>query len=70
MGTSLLKDITYNTYVSEPKEGETGILRNPLVANKELRQVMHLGCQTVWESFEINLKKNRHKCDFMGYRKN
>ena len=49
MGTSLLKDITYNTYVSEPKEGETGILRNPLVANKELRQVMHLGCQTVWE---------------------
>jgi len=69
MGTSLLKDITYCTYVSEPKEGETGILRNPLVANKELRQVMHLGCQTVWESFEINLKKNRHKCDFMGYRK-
>lgn len=69
MGTSLLKDITYCTYVSEPKEGETGILRNPLVANKELRQVMHLGCQTVWESFEINLKNNRHKCDFMGYRK-
>ena len=69
MGTSLLKDITYCSYISEPKEGETGILRNPLVANKELRQVMHLGCQTVWESFEINLKKNRHKCDFMGYRK-
>jgi len=69
MGASLLKNITYGTYVSEPKPGETGILRNPNVANKELREDMHLGCKTVWDSFEINLKKNRHKNNFIGYRK-
>ena len=42
MGASLLKNITYGTYVSEPKEGETGVLRNPNVAKKELRETMHL----------------------------
>ena len=69
MGASLLKNITYGTYVSEPKKGETGVLRNPNVVNKELRETMHLGCETVWDSFEINLKKNRHKNNFIGYRK-
>ena len=69
MGASLLKNITYGTYVSEPKEGETGILRNPNVANKELRTTMHLGCETVWDAFEINLKNNKQKRDFLGYRK-
>ena len=57
MGASLLKDITYGTYVSEPKKGETRIMRNPNYAKKELRETMHLGCETVWDSFEINLKK-------------
>ena len=69
MGASLLKNITYGTYVSEPKKGETGVLRNPNVVNKPLRETMHLGCETVWDSFEINLKKNRHKNNFLGYRK-
>ena len=69
MGASFLKNITYNKFISEPKKGETGILRNPFVANKELRTVMHLGCETVWESFEINLKQGRQKDDFIGYRK-
>ena len=69
MGASLLKNVTYGTYVSEPKPGETGILRNPNVANTELRTTHHLGCETVWDSFEINLKKNRHKRNFIGYRK-
>ena len=69
MGASLLKNITYGTFVSEPKAGETGIIRNPYVARSELRETMHLGCETVWDSFEINLKKNRHKEDFIGYRK-
>ena len=69
MGASLLKNITYGTYISEPKKGETGILRNPYVTNSELRTTMHLGCETVWESFEINLKNNYHKRDFIGYRK-
>ena len=69
MGASLLKNITYGTYVSEPKKGETGVLRNPNVANKDLRETMHLGCETVWDSFEINLIKKRHKNNFLGYRK-
>ena len=69
MGASLLKNVTYGTYVSEPKPGETGILRNPNVANTELRETHHLGCETVWDSFEINLIKNRHKNNFIGYRK-
>ena len=71
MGASLLKNITYGTYITEPKKGETGILRNPNVAKSELRTTMHLGCETVWECFEINLKKkdNFAKKDFIGYRK-
>ena len=69
MGASLLKNITYGTYVNQPKEGETGILRNPNVVNTQLLETMHLGCETVWDSFEINLLKNRHKRNFIGYRK-
>ena len=69
MGASLLKNITYGEYISEPKENETGILRNPNYAKKDLLETMHLDCETVWDSFEINLKKNRHKFNFLGYRK-
>jgi long-chain acyl-CoA synthetase len=69
MGASLLKNVQYATYVSEPKEGETAILRNPMYAKGELSQTMAYGCETVLESFEINLKKHRHKNNFLGYRK-
>ena len=69
MGASIKKNITYGTYITPPRPGETGILRNPNVANTELRETHHLGCKTVWESFEINLTKNRHKNNFIGYRK-
>ena len=69
MGANLLKNVTYGTYISNPQPGETGILRNPNVANTELRETHHLGCKTVWESFEINLIKKRHKNNFIGYRK-
>ena len=69
MGASLLKNITYGTYVNQPKEGETGILRNPNRVNTQLLETMHLGCETVWDSFEINLTKKRHKNNFIGYRK-
>ena len=69
MGASLLKNVQYATYISDPKEGETGILRHPLYAKGDLSQKMAYGCETVLESFEINLKKNRHKCNFLGYRK-
>ena len=69
MGASLLKNVQYSTYISDPKEGESGILRHPLYAKKELSQKMAYGCETVLESFELNLKRNRHKCNFLGYRK-
>ena len=69
MGASFLKNVTYATYIGEPKEGETAILRNPDVAKGELTQVMQFGCKTILESFERNLKFNRHKCNFIGYRK-
>jgi hypothetical protein len=44
-------------------------LRNKDIAYCELTQKMKYGCETVFESFEIDLKKNRHKCNFLGYRK-
>ena len=69
MGASLLKNIKYSEFVGEPKKGETAILRNPDVAKSELSQTMQFGCKTVLESFEINLKKNRHKSNFIGHMK-
>ena len=69
MGASLLKNITYATYIGQQKEGETAILRNPDVANGELTETMQFGCETVLQSFERNLKFNRHKCNFIGFRK-
>ena len=65
----MLKHVHYGTFIGEPKEGETAILRNPMYANRELSQTMAYGCKTILESFEINLKLNRHKCNFLGYRK-
>ena len=69
MGNSQLPKIEYCRYISEPqKEGETGILRNP-ETEKGLHEVMHLGCKTMWDAFEINLKNGRGKNEFLGYRK-
>ena len=51
MGASLLKNVSYGAYITQNKTGETGVLRNPNVAKTELRETMHLGCKTVWESF-------------------
>ena len=64
-----MKNVTYGTYISNPKPDETGILRNPNVANTELREAHHFGCRTVWEAFEINFKRNKQKNNFIGYRK-
>ena len=69
MGASLLKNITYSTFIGKAKEGETAIIRNPDVANRELTKTMQFGCETILQSFERNLKFKRHKCNFIGYRK-
>ena len=69
MGTTLLRDITYGEFCGPKKEGETQVIRNPSTAKGELRQVMHLGIDTMWEAFEHNLKVGRGKKNFIGYRK-
>ena len=69
MGTTLLRDITYGEFIGPKKEGETQVISNPSTVNGELRQVMHLGIDTMWEAFEHNLKVGRGKKNFIGYRK-
>ena len=69
MGNTLIQDIQYGEFCGEKKEGQTQIVRHPTTAHGELRQTMHLGIKTMWETFEINIKEGRDKKDFMGYRK-
>ena len=69
MGNTLINDIQYGEFCGEKKSGETQIVRHPETANGELRQTMHLGLKTMWETFEINLKVGRGRKNFMGYRK-
>jgi len=69
MGNTLLRDIQYGEFCGEKKEGETQIIRHPTTAKGELRQIMHLGINTMWDTFEHNLKVGRAKKNFVGYRK-
>ena len=61
MGNTLLKEIQYGEFCGEKKEGETQVIRHPTTAHGELRQVMHLGINTMWDTFEYNLKVGRAK---------
>ena len=54
MGNTLIQDIQYGEFCGEKKEGQTQIVRHPTTAHGELRQTMHLGIKTMWETFEIN----------------
>ena len=69
MGNTLKQEIQYGEFCGEKKEGETQIVRHPTTAKGELRQTMHLGIKTMWDTFEYNLKVGRGKKKFMGYRK-
>ena len=69
MGNTLKQEIQYGEFCGEKKEGETQIVRHPTTAKEELRQTMHLGIKTMWDTFEYNLKVGRGKKKFMGYRK-
>ena len=69
MRNTLIQDIQYGEFCGEKKEGETQIVRHPTTAKGELRQTMHLGIKTMWDTFEYNLKVGRGKKKFMGYRK-
>ena len=69
MGNNLKQEIQYGEFCGEKKEGETQIVRHPTTAKGELRQVMHLGINNMWDTFEYNLKVGRAKKNFIGYRK-
>ena len=69
MGNTLINDIQYGEFCGEKKDGETQIVRHPTTAKGELRQTMHLGLKTMWQTFEINLKVGRGRRNFVGYRK-
>ena len=69
MGNTLKQEIQYGEFCGEKKEGETQIVRHPTTAKGELRQVMHLGINNMWDTFEYNLKVGRAKKNFIGYRK-
>ena len=69
MGNTLKQDIQYGEFCGEKKEGETQVVRHPTTAKGELRQVMHLGIDNMWDTFEYNLKVGRANKNFLGYRK-
>ena len=69
MGNTLKQNIKYGEFCGEKKEGETQVVRHPTTANGELRQVMHLGIDNMWDTFEYNLKVGRANKNFLGYRK-
>ena len=69
MGNTLLKEVKYGEFCGEKKDGQTQVIRHPTTANSELRQTMHLGIKTMWDTFEYNLKVGRENKNFVGYRK-
>ena len=69
MGNTLKQDIQYGEFCGEKKEGETQVVRHPTTAKGELRKVMHLGIDNMWDTFEYNLKVGRANKNFLGYRK-
>jgi long-chain acyl-CoA synthetase len=69
MGNTLKQNIQYGEFCGEKKEGETQVVRHPTTANGKLRQVMHLGIDNMWDTFEYNLKVGRANKNFLGYRK-
>lgn len=62
-------NIQYSVNIGEKQEGETYIMRHPLMANRELPKVNRFGVQTTWEALENNLKRGLGKKNFVGYRK-
>lgn len=61
--------IKYSVFCSEKKEGETPIMRNPEMVNKELSKVNKFGVRTTWEAMENNIKTGKANVRMVGYRK-
>ena len=62
-------EMEYSVFCSNKKEGETPILRHPLMANKELLKTNKFNVRTTWEAMENNLKKGNGEVRMLGYRK-
>jgi long-chain acyl-CoA synthetase len=61
--------IQYSVFCSEKKEGETPIMRNPEMVNRELAKVNKFGVRTTWEAMENNIKTGKGNVRMVGYRK-
>ena len=61
--------IQYSVFCGEKNEGETQIMRNPEMVNKELPKVNKFGVQTTWEAMENNIKTGKANVRMVGYRK-
>ena len=61
--------IQYSVFCSEKKAGETPIMRNPEMVNRELTKVNTFGVRTTWEAMENNIKKGKGQVRMVGYRK-
>ena len=67
--TSSDNEIQYSVFCSEKKEGETPIMRNPEMVNRELPKVNKFGVRTTWEAMENNIKTGKANVRMVGYRK-
>ena len=61
--------IQYSVFCSEKKEGETPIMRNPEMVNRELAKVNRFGVRTTWEAMENNIRTGKANVRMVGYRK-
>lgn len=68
MGTQHSQDLKYGVYVGEAKDGETRVIRSPLVGDKELVKYPKEGIDTLWRVFEEAVKNNPGS-PFLGTRK-
>ena len=62
-------NIQYSVFCGEKKEGETQVMRNPRMVNRELQKVNKFGVRTTWEAMENNIKSKKGKVRMVGYRK-
>ena len=61
--------IQYSVFCSEEKKGETPVMRNPEMVNRELPKVNKFGVRTTWEAMENNIRAGKGNVRMVGYRK-
>jgi len=68
MGGQSSKSLEYSEWVGETKQGETRILRNPVVAKSELITNSNPELTTIWKLFDFAVKSHPNR-PFLGTRK-